>query len=99
MSPSSKYRKGYRAEREAMEFMGERYGCVCVRTAGSHGVADLICGNGIYVYVVQVKSGKTKPYVDWQKLRHFASFFRAIPLLLWKKDYEGWKVLMEEDYR
>jgi Holliday junction resolvase len=99
MSPSSKYRKGYRAEREAIEFMGERYGCVCVRTAGSHGVADLICGNGVNLFVVQVKSGKTKPYVNWKELKEFASKFNAIPLVLWKRDYKGWVELSEGDYR
>jgi len=93
-----RYRKGYRAEREAMEFMKEQYGCICVRTAGSHGAVDLLCGNGVYVYAVQVKCGKRKPYIDWKRLKMFASMFKAVPLLLWKKDYEGWKVLTEEDY-
>jgi Holliday junction resolvase len=93
------YRKGYRAEREAMEYMSEYYNCVCARGAGSHGVADLICGNGVNIYVVQVKSGKKKPYIDWKKLKEFASKFNAIPIVLWKRDYKGWVELSEDDYR
>jgi len=95
----SMYRKGYRAEREAMEYMKERYNCVCVRTAGSHGVADLICGNGANVYVVQVKSGKNKPYIVWSELVKFAVAFKAEPLLLWKRDRKGFVELRMSDYR
>ncbi|MEM2597721.1 MAG: hypothetical protein QXT50_03535 [Thermofilum sp.] len=83
----SSYRKGYRLERLAMEYMRKKYGAVCVRSAGSHGPCDLLCGNGEQVFAVQVKGGGKKPKISWKNLRDFAAKFRAKPVLLWKPDY------------
>ena len=83
------YRKGYRVEREAMRYMRKYLNCVCVRSAGSKSPIDLICGNGVNVYAVQVKSGKTLPHVDWRELERYASYFKAIPLILYKPDYRN----------
>jgi len=93
----SAYRKGYRAEQEATEFMSKNYGCVCIRAGGSHGLADLICGNGAFVYAIQVKYGNKKPTIDWKAFRMFASNFKAIPILLWRRKYKGWIVAYNED--
>jgi len=82
------YRKGYRIERLAIDYMRRKYGVVCVRSAGSHGACDLLCGNGVEVYAVQVKGGgRRPPKIDWKGLEEFAGKFKATPLLLWKPDY------------
>jgi len=80
------YRKGYRVERLAMEYMRRAYGATCVRSAGSHGVCDLICGNGSEVFAVQVKAGRRKPKVSWDELKRFAEKFKAKPIVLYKPD-------------
>ncbi|MGB9672262.1 MAG: hypothetical protein ACPLZY_03860 [Candidatus Norongarragalinales archaeon] len=46
------YKKGYRVKRLAMEYMSRKYGAVCVRSAGFHGVCDLLCGNGGEAFAV-----------------------------------------------
>lgn len=83
------YSKGYRIERLAIEYMRRKYGAVCVRSAGSHGTCDLLCGNGREVYAVQVKAGRKKPRVSWGELESFARMFNAKPLLLYKPDRRG----------
>jgi len=80
------YSKGYRVERLAIKYMRARYGAVCVRSAGSHGACDLLCGNGKEVYAVQVKSGNKRPRVVWVELECFAEKFKAKPLVLYKPD-------------
>ena len=67
--------------------MGKQYGCVCMESRGSHGVADLICGNGETVFVIQVKGGLSLPYISWEKLEKFAEQFKGVPLFLYKPDY------------
>lgn len=83
----SQYRKGYRLEEIAIDYMLKTYDAVSVRSGGSHGVADLICGNGKIVYVVQVKGGIHLPYISWIELENFAKMFNGVPLLLYKPDY------------
>lgn len=84
----SSYRKGYRLERLAIEYMRDKYGAVCIRSAGSHGACDLLCGNGEQVFAVQVKGGGERPpKIRWKELEEFASKFKAEPILLWKPDY------------
>jgi len=80
------YPKGYRVERLAIEYMRRKYGAVCVRSAGSHGACDLLCGNGREVFAVQVKAGKRRPSISWEGLESFAEKFRAKPLVLYKPD-------------
>ena len=82
------YRKGYRVEREAMRYMEKYFHCKCVRSAGSHTPVDLICGNMREVYVIQVKSGKTLPYINWKELERYALYLKATPLVLYKPDYK-----------
>jgi len=83
----SSYKKGYRLELMAIEYMKNKYGAVCVRSAGSHGPCDLLCGNGKEIFAVQVKGGgKKPPKIGWEDLERFAEMFKATPLLLWKPD-------------
>jgi len=84
----SAYRKGYRREDEAKDYMLKQYNAICVRSSGSHGIADLICGNGETVYVVQVKGGTSLPYISWAELENYAEMFCGKPLLLFKPDYK-----------
>ena len=80
------YLKGYRAERLAINYMRRKYGALCVRSAGSHGACDLLCGNGREIFAVQVKAGKRRPPVSWKALEKFARMFKARPLVLYKPD-------------
>jgi len=91
------YSKGYRAERLAIEYMRRKYGAVCVRSAGSHGACDLLCGNGREVYVVQVKAGRKKPSVSWEELESFARKFNAKPLVLYKPDRKPFVEVKDEE--
>lgn len=90
----SSYRKGYRREREARKYMEKEYRCVCVESRGSHGVADLICGNGYVVYVIQVKDPKKVQYVNLDELRKFAKKFRGVPVIMSKEKYGEWNILI-----
>jgi len=72
----------------AIDYMLRQYNAICVRSSGSHGVADLICGNGTCVYVVQVKGGLHLPYISWAELENFAKLFKGQPMLLYKPDYK-----------
>jgi Holliday junction resolvase len=91
------YSKGYRVERLAIEHMRRNYGAVCVRSAGSHGACDLLCGNGHEVYAVQVKAGKKKPSVSWEELESFARKFNAKPLVLYKPDRKQFVEVKDEE--
>jgi Holliday junction resolvase len=75
--------------------MKRTYGCVCIRSAGSHTPCDLICGNTANIYVVQVKYGDVKPYVDWKTLKEFAKWFKAVPLVLWRRKFKGFLEIRE----
>jgi len=77
----SQYRKGYIAEKKVKDYMKRKYNCVCLESRGSHGLADLICGNGETVYCIQVKYGTQEPYIIWQELENLAKNFKAVPLL------------------
>jgi len=85
----SQYRKGYRREKQVREHFETEYKCECVESRGSHGVADLICGNGYAVYVIQVKDPKKARYVNIEELRQFAKKFKGIPVLAVCYPYKG----------
>jgi len=67
--------------------MRTKHGATCVRSAGSHGVCDLLCGNGEEIFAVQVKGGRKPRGVSWPELEEFAVKFKAVPLVLYKPDY------------
>jgi Holliday junction resolvase len=90
------YQKGYVRELKAKALMESWFGAVVMRSAGSHTQADLLCGNGVQVFAVQVKSESDASTVNWDKLRYFAQMFQAIPTLLvycaggrWKVYFDG----------
>jgi len=88
------YRKGYRYEKKAKDYMMKKYGCICIESRGSHSPIDLLCGNGKEVYAVQVKGGLTLPYIVWTELEEFAKKFKAKPLFLYfiqhRRFFECW---------
>ena len=88
----SNYRKGYRAEREIMEYMKVQYGCVSVRSAGSHSPIDILAGNGKQVFAIQVKAGKRKVKVDKETLTKWAKMFNAIPMIASKQPRKDWNM-------
>jgi len=79
----SQYRKGYMAEKKVKEYMKKEHKCVCLESRGSHGIADLICGNGETVYCIQVKYGTSEPYLVWAELENLAKMFKAVPLVIY----------------
>jgi len=91
------YQKGYIREIKAREVMQSWFGCVTVRSAGSHSIVDIIAGNGIDVFAVQVKSESDEGSVDWNKLRYYAQQFQAIPTLLVYCKGGRWKVYLDEE--
>ena len=103
MSPRTPYQKGRDLEYKARAVMESWFGCYCVRSAGSHSPADLICGNGIHVYLVQVKTESTQGTINWNTLREWSEMFQAIPMLLvycrggrWKIYVDGEQIHKEE---
>ncbi|RLG72883.1 MAG: hypothetical protein DRO23_09820 [Thermoprotei archaeon] len=82
MPKMTPYEKGRKMEYKAKQVMESWFGCYVIRSAGSHTPIDLICGNGIQVFAVQVKSEEAKHKVDWDTLREWSEKFQAIPMLL-----------------
>jgi len=91
----SSYRKGYVAEKGAREVFESWFGCTVIESRGSHGAVDLICGNGIQTYVVQVKDVDKEPKIDWNELCKVAEKFQAIPVLAWKQRGGKWKLITD----
>lgn len=95
MTPLTIYEKGRAREYKAKALMESWFGCTVVRSAGSHSPADLMCGNGIEVFAVQVKSEGGAKSVDWNKLRRFAEQFQAMPTVLEYCTGGRWKVYFD----
>jgi Holliday junction resolvase len=96
MTPQTPYEKGRDLEYKAKELMESYFGCYVIRSAGSHTPVDLICGNGIDVYAVQVKFESVEKRVDWNKLREYAEALQAIPTLLVYCTGGRWKIYFDE---
>jgi Holliday junction resolvase len=99
------YEKGREREYKAKALMESWFGCAVVRSAGSHTPIDLVCGNGMNVYAVQVKSESDADTVNWYTLRQWAEYFQAIPTLLvyctggrWKVYFDGERYSQENPY-
>ena len=75
------YQSGVRLERRAFALLGER-GWFVVRSAGSHGVADLVAlspADG-HAVLVQCKTARLN-HDEWQRLRTVATTYRAVPVI------------------
>jgi len=93
----SAYRKGYLKEKECRKVFESWYGCVCVESRGSHGVVDLICGNGLQTYAVQVKPEEDAKKVNFDRLSEVAEMFQAIPVLALYCRGGRWKLVTDMD--
>lgn len=85
----SSYKKGYRREKEVRRHY-EKLDYSVIESRGSHGIADLICGNGKEVHVIQVKSWSDRKSVDMNQLARYARRFKGKGILAYKKDYGEW---------
>ena len=99
------YQKGYIREVKAKQLMESWFGCHVIRSAGSHSPIDLLCGNGVEMFAVQVKMESDEHTVKWDVLREWAQSFQATPTLLvycrggrWKVYFDGerWTKFTEE---
>ena len=68
----------------------EERGFKCMRSSGSHTPLDLLAGDGVRVYAIQVKYGKTRQKVDLDELREWAKMFKAVPYVATKRPYRDW---------
>lgn len=96
MTPLTPYEKGRNLEYKAIQVMESYFGCETVRSAGSHSPADLMAGNGLEVYAVQVKAESQAGKVNWNRLREFAEAFQATPTLLVYCTGGRWKIYFDE---
>lgn len=78
---STNYRTGVRLEYRAMELLTRR-GWYVVRSAGSHGLADIVALSPVdgHVVLVQCKTGRLT-HESWQRLREVATRYRAVPVI------------------
>lgn len=90
--PNVSYLKGYAAEREVIKLFENRYSCVSIRSAGSHGSIDVIAGNGREVYAIQVKVRELNRSFNAKQLLEDAKEFKAIPVYAHKQPYKGWSL-------
>ena len=75
----SNYQNGSAFERRVAAIL-ERHGYYVSRSAGSHGVADLVAIKAWQILLVQCKGGKgTIPLPEWNRLYAVASLLWPIP--------------------
>jgi len=93
----SAYRKGYLKEKKCREIFESWLGCVCIESRGSHGQVDLICGNGLQTYCIQVKPEELAERVNFDKLSEVAEMYQAIPVLALYCRGGRWKLLTDTE--
>jgi len=93
MCPETPYEKGRRYEYEAKEKLESWFGMYVIRSAGSHTPIDLLAGNGIQVFAVQVKYDTEPTKAELEALREWAEKFQAIPILMQKQKGGRWKII------
>jgi Holliday junction resolvase len=78
---TTNYRTGVRLEYRAIDLLSRR-GWYVLRSAGSHGVADLVAlsPDDGHAVLVQCKTGRLK-HEDWQRLRETAIRYHAVPVI------------------
>lgn len=69
----NKYAKGRRLEYKAKKIL-EAQGYTVFRTAGSHGLFDLVAINKAWLKLIQVKSNNTLTKIEYEKLRAFNNY-------------------------
>jgi len=93
----SAYRKGYLKEKKCREIFESWFGCVCIESRGSHGAVDLICGNGLQTYVIQVTEKDKASAKDFNAICKVAEMFQAIPVLALYSEGGRWKLITDTE--
>lgn len=77
------YQSGVRLERRAAAILQVR-GWYVVRSAGSHGAADLIAlsPEDGHVLLVQCKTSTRPDHAEWNRLREVALTYHAVPVVV-----------------
>jgi Holliday junction resolvase len=91
--PNPRYNKGVEFERKVVDLF-RSVGCYAVRSAGSHGVADVVAikTQKETVYFIQCKSnGKLSPS-EWNELVMEAFVYGAVPIVASKHPAGGIKL-------
>jgi len=91
--PETPYEKGRRLEYEAKERLESWFGMYVLRSAGSHSPIDLLAGNGMQVFAVQVKDGYLPSESELNMLRVWAEKFQATPVVMVKQKGGRWKII------
>lgn len=105
MPKMTPYEKGYERERKAREILESWFGCVTIRSGKSGTPVDIIAGNGIEVFAVQVKPEEDRSKIDMNELRKWAEMYQAIPTEMlyckggrWKIYFDGEQYTPNYDY-
>lgn len=77
----SSYRRGVKAEYDIIQYFKTHRNAICIRSAGSHSPVDVIAGDGINVWCIQVKYGEHAKKPDIEGLKRYAILFKAIPVV------------------
>lgn len=79
------YIKGRNIEYKVKKWLEEK-GYYCIRSAGSHGIIDLFCGNGKKLLAIQVKTSLSQiKQEELKKLRAAAEKLKAKPVIIDKE--------------
>lgn len=87
----SRYQKGYRVERKAIEEL-KRKGFSVVRSAGSHGVVDIVAFNEKKYLLLQIKSNNKAPKEEQKRLASLPSPENSEKQIWVHKDRKGFVV-------
>lgn len=94
MMPNRNYINGANFERRVKKELEEQ-GWLCFRTAGSHGVADVIAIQGGRVpRLIQCKLTGKISRTDRSKLKEVANEAGAVPMICWREK-EGRKYIIK----
>jgi len=83
------YEKGYRLEREVFHFF-EQHGFYVARSAGSHGVFDVIAVRRGLVYGIQCKYSGRLTKREREEILAAAKEYDMVPLLVYAKNRRYW---------
>jgi Holliday junction resolvase len=86
---TSSYKKGYRLENAVFHFF-EANGFYVARSAGSHGVFDVIAVRRGVVYGIQCKRNGKLTRAEKERILAAAKEYDIIPLLVYSKNRRYW---------
>ena len=90
--PQTNYQRGYRLERLAVKQLRDK-GYYVIRSAGSHGAADIIALNPTTIMIIQIGVKGRKDAADREMLRRVPAPAGAIrEMWLWDSKAREWLV-------